>query len=785
MKKNLIQLITGVLVFFTSSCNIFRAELSVQKDANKLDQSRNASPAGISASLIQGSAAVSIPTYPNAIAYKIYYSTNIGIDSSSLNFMCTNPSACEPLNLTCGKTYYFKYSVILANRELGLSPDTASLTKTCNNNTNGSSGAPGSIPLSIVSTSPLSGATSFNPGNPISVTFNGVDPSSVSTASIQVKRVATSAIVAGSVVSDATTLTFYPVASLMQNETYSVTLFSANFANTTNQRLATDYNWSFSTNTVTAVAGRGSVHLEWPTIPTAVGYKIFRSSSSPVSTAGSYLSYTSNLEFQDSSADNLTLSYYRIVPFDGSVDIAGQLTSEVSSQASVLRPGVPKTLGASCGESGQVSLSWSAPIEGVTPATYAIYRSTSATPNSTDILTTSNINSYVDTTVTNGIAYSYRVAAISSSGLKGVLSESASSCPIAPATVSAALVFVDIAAAGGGNGSFGLPFNTLAAGLAAVAPSGTVVLKSGTYTIGATNNVASSYFLRSVTGTYVNSGVTINPTVNTIQTAFSIPAGGVTGFGLTGINFTGFGDGTANTTGVIYIANTSATHNVVLQNNNIDTNLIMGVFATRSGATRGLNWRIIGNRVNSAGGNALVSCFRVYYLENSTIADNTLSNCNYGGLLLNEVVNVNITRNTISTTGRSGISVGTNVPAYGFAISHNNITSANTGNNPGYGAIRISDLTSGQAWISYNFAGTSFAGFTVYTAGATLVGSLKLRSNQFSNNSSFGINNLSTQNVTIDADANFFGCAAGPGQAGCDTVSTYVNFGTPLTASPL
>ncbi len=769
------------LLIVLNSCNLFKSELTAEKTSPSTSTTKT-TPAGISAALNSTSAKITFPTFPNATSYKVYFNTTANVTSTSANFTCNDPATCQQPNLTCNSTYYFKYAVVLADSELPPSADTATLTISCPTSTPNSATIPD--PLTVVSTSPATAAVSQNPATTISIIFNAIDPNTVTSASIQVKRNSNSTLVAGTVTADNKSITFSPLGALFQNESYTVTLIAANFTNKSLQHLSANYSWSFTTNSVTALAGRGSVHLEWPTIASAVGYKIFRSQTSPVSTAGTYLSYTVNTEFHDSTADNLAPSYYRIVPFDGSVDIAGQLTSEISAQASIARPGVPKTLGASCGESNQVSLTWLAPIEGATPASYVVYRSTSGIPKSTDVLTTTTTPNYTDNSVTNGVVYYYRISALSASNLQGALSESATSCPVASNAVSASLIFVDNAAPGGGSGSYSSPLNLLQTAIGTVSAGGTIVLKPGTYGIGAANSVTTSYYVRSVTGTYTNSGVTLSPPTSTIQSAFSIPVGGITNFGLTGMNFTGFGDGTTALSGVLSIANSSAVNNLLVQNNNMDTNLVMGIYSTRTGFARGLNWRIIGNRVNSATGNASVSCMRVYYFEYSTVSDNILSNCNYGGLLLNELYNSTVSRNTISSTIRSGISVGTAL-GNGFAISHNKISSTNTGNTATYGAIRMSDIASGQAWISYNLMGSSLEGFTLYTTTATLAGSLKLRSNEISGNSSKGINNLSTQSVTIDADANYFGCAAGPGQAGCDTVSTFVNVGTPQVASPL
>ena len=75
-------------------------------------------------------------------------------------------------------------------------------------------------------------------------------------------------------------------------------------------------------------------------------------------------------------------------------------------------PGVVVGLQGSIGD-GKVTLTWSPPIDqGSSPVTsYNVYRGTSSVPIGNVTGT-----SYVDTGLTNGETYSYRVAAISSTG---------------------------------------------------------------------------------------------------------------------------------------------------------------------------------------------------------------------------------------------------------------------------------------------------------------------------------------------------------------------------------
>ncbi len=89
-------------------------------------------------------------------------------------------------------------------------------------------------------------------------------------------------------------------------------------------------------------------------------------------------------------------------------------------------PPAPTSLTATAGSS-QVSLSWSTSAGA---ASYNVYRGTSAGgENSTPVATGITSASYVDTSVTNGTTYFYKVAAVNSSGTSGYSNE-ASATPV-------------------------------------------------------------------------------------------------------------------------------------------------------------------------------------------------------------------------------------------------------------------------------------------------------------------------------------------------------------------
>jgi len=113
-------------------------------------------------------------------------------------------------------------------------------------------------------------------------------------------------------------------------------------------------------------------------------------------------------------------------------------TQNFAVVASTAQPPVPPdapTLNTPTAGSNSVSLSWSAPSSngGATITNYAIYRSPTAGGEGTTPVanTGSAATTYTDTTVTNGITYYYKVAAINSAGT-GAQSNEVSAKPTAP-----------------------------------------------------------------------------------------------------------------------------------------------------------------------------------------------------------------------------------------------------------------------------------------------------------------------------------------------------------------
>jgi fibronectin type 3 domain-containing protein len=172
-----------------------------------------------------------------------------------------------------------------------------------------------------------------------------------------------------------------------------------------------------------ATSSSGSVSLSWQAASGlgSITYNIYRSTTS----GSGYTSIASNLSaisYTDSSVTNGT-SYFYIVKASNAAGLGSS-----SSEVAITPLSAPTGLSAS-GTTSQLSLSW-ASVTGAT--SYNVYRSTvsgnyvAVTPFS------STTNGYVDSTVTNGLAYYYVVTAVKGTSESSISSEVTSKPVAAP-----------------------------------------------------------------------------------------------------------------------------------------------------------------------------------------------------------------------------------------------------------------------------------------------------------------------------------------------------------------
>jgi fibronectin type 3 domain-containing protein len=174
--------------------------------------------------------------------------------------------------------------------------------------------------------------------------------------------------------------------------------------------------------------------LSWSASAGATSYTLYRSTSSGSET--SLVSGLTSTSYVDSSVSSGTTYYYTVA----AVNSSG--TSGYSNEASATPqsglPSPPTNLTAT-GGNDEVTLAWTAST-GAT--SYNVYRGTLTGQETVTVATGVTTTSYVDSTVTNGPTYYYKVTATNSAGTSGYSNEasaatSAGNPPTAPAGLSA------------------------------------------------------------------------------------------------------------------------------------------------------------------------------------------------------------------------------------------------------------------------------------------------------------------------------------------------------------
>src|SRR3989337_2855718 len=179
---------------------------------------------------------------------------------------------------------------------------------------------------------------------------------------------------------------------------------------------------------VTVTAGNKQVSISWTAVSDATSYNIYWSTTSGVTkTTGTKVTSNTN-SYIHPSLTNGTTYYYVVTALNS--DGESSESSEVSASPISAPTGVTATAG-----NKQVSISWTA----VSDATsYNIYWSTtSEVTKTTGTKVTSNTNSYIHPSLTNGTTYYYVVTALNSDGESSESSEVSASPISAPTGVTA------------------------------------------------------------------------------------------------------------------------------------------------------------------------------------------------------------------------------------------------------------------------------------------------------------------------------------------------------------
>jgi len=158
---------------------------------------------------------------------------------------------------------------------------------------------------------------------------------------------------------------------------------------------------------VTAIANSvDDITVGWGFVMGATGYYIFRSTS----TAGIYtlIGYSMATSYTDNSLSPGTTYYYRVAAYDGE-----NIGSQSGFASATTKPNTPTGVTATANSTSSITVSW----RSVTGATmYYIYRSATADGTYTQV-GTSATTLYINTGLSPGTRYYYRVAAYNGGGI--------------------------------------------------------------------------------------------------------------------------------------------------------------------------------------------------------------------------------------------------------------------------------------------------------------------------------------------------------------------------------
>ena len=176
--------------------------------------------------------------------------------------------------------------------------------------------------------------------------------------------------------------------------------------------------------TLTLTVGNGQLSLSWTAVTGATGYRVYRGTATNAQAPASVASPTGTT-FNNTGLTNGTTYFYKVTAVNGGGE--SPRSNEVSGTPTA-PPTVPTGLTATAGNA-TITLNWAA----VTGATsYRVYRGTAANAQAaTPVATDLTAPSFVNSGLTNGTAYFFKVTAVNAGGESGRSAE-VSSTPVAP-----------------------------------------------------------------------------------------------------------------------------------------------------------------------------------------------------------------------------------------------------------------------------------------------------------------------------------------------------------------
>jgi len=345
-----------------------------------------ATPTGLSATPGNTKVILSWTASAGATSYRVYRGTTSFGESATPIASGITATTYTNIGLTNGTTYYYRVAAFNAT---GNSPE--------GNQTAAIPLPPPPVPTGLTATA----------GN-VSVVLSWT--ATASATSYNVYRGTTSFGQSATPITTGITATTYTNAGLVNGVTYYYRIAAVNLGGNSAEGNQAGAMPVATPVGLTATAGNAIVTLSWTASAGATSYNVYRGTTSFGQSATPIASGIAGTMYADAAVTNGVTYFYRVAAFN-----AGGNSPE-GNQASampVAPPAVPTGLTATAGV-GSVTLNWTASAGA---ATYNIYRGTtsfgeSATPIATGIVPTT----YVDTGLTPGTTYYYRIAAFNAGG---------------------------------------------------------------------------------------------------------------------------------------------------------------------------------------------------------------------------------------------------------------------------------------------------------------------------------------------------------------------------------
>jgi len=345
-----------------------------------------------------------------ATDYKIFRSTNAGVDTSLPALASVTTPSFTSTDLVNGIPYFFK---VVATNIAGAGPASTEVTTT---------------PLPALPAAPAN-LTAVAGDAQVTLSWEAA----TNAVEYRIYRgTSPSAVTTGAVI-DTIKGTAYTNLKLNNGTTYYYAVIAANLAGdgpASNEVIAKPLPpVPVAPANVTVTAGDSQVALTWVTVDYATTYKIFSGTSPDVSTAGKPVGTVTAPSFTSIGLTNGTTYYFKVV----ATNVAGSSpgSTEVSAMPLPPVPAAPTTFAATPGDA-QVALSW-AEVAGATE--YRLFRGTTSgvVTSGTPLVTVPNTK-HTDLTLKNGTIYYYKVVAANLAG-PGTASVEVAATPLPPVPV--------------------------------------------------------------------------------------------------------------------------------------------------------------------------------------------------------------------------------------------------------------------------------------------------------------------------------------------------------------